>query len=1071
MRRAPGLFGYFVRHGTAANLLLLAMIVAGLGAVQNLRTQFMPDIVINNVYVNVKWPGAGPEQVDRNIVQVLQPALSEVEGLDEISAKAREGRAGITLSFEPGYDLFAAAEAVSAAVTSAGPLPEGTETPTVERHAWTFPITDVVFHGLVDADLLVRLADEYAERLRAQGLTRVNVRGVSHDHIRIEASEPLLMRHDVTLAEISSAVSAAAAASPGGATPGGARISTGQETRSREALGDVVVRTGADGQKLRVRDVAAIVDDGPRRGERYYVQGEPAAMIRVSRGESGDTLRQFAIVERVAEEMRPTLPAGVEIAFVNTLANSIEDRLALLLDNALFGLALVVGVLFLFLNARTAFWVAAGIPTALLAAAAVMWAIGVSINMVSLFGLILTLGMVVDDAIVVGEHADHLARRRGLSPVAAAETAARRMAAPVFSAAVTTLLAFSGMLALGGRFGRMVEDIPVVVCVVLAASLAECFLVLPHHMRHAIAGGRRRRWYDRPSEWVNRGFERFVDGAVRPLVRWMMILRYPLLGLSVMLLLLSVERLVSGELQWRFWNAPEQGQITANIAMLAGAEREDTLAQVALVDQALQETAAEYEARHGLNPIRFAFSRIGAGAARGLSVQDEKEPWQLGSVEAELIDADLRPYSSSDFNAAVQARLQRHPMAEVVAFRFMRSGPGGDAVSIELTGADPQVLKQASGDIQAALSTYPEVSALEDSLAYDKTELVLTLTPLGEALGFTTDALGAELRRRLTGVTAAEFAVEGREASITVALARDEVAADFLARSRVRTEAGDWVPISEVVEVSASPGFSLIRRVDGVVSVTVSGDIDQSDAARAQAIEDDLRERILPLVAARHDVRWSLSGLAEQETRFLAEAEYGFLVAMIAIYLVLAWVFASWMRPLAVIAVVPFGLIGVVWGHLWMGLPLTLFSVVGMIGMSGIIINDSIVLVTTIDEYSRKRALRPAVIDAVCDRLRPVMLTTLTTVVGLAPLLTETSQEAQFLKPTVVSLCFGLGAGFFLVLLVTPALVSLQRDVRATLVSARRMARLGLDAATGRRRRVGLGGRRGAPAGRGGRVA
>ncbi|SFI05593.1 efflux RND transporter permease subunit [Albimonas pacifica] len=1057
--RRPGIFGYFVRHGTAANLLLMAMIVAGLGAVQNLRTQFMPDIVMNNVYVNVAWPGAGPEQVDRNVVQVLQPSLSEVEGVDEISARAQEGRARITVTFEPGYDLFAAAESVSAAVSSAGPLPDGTETPTVDRHAWTFPVTDVVFHGPVDADLLVRLADEYAERLRDAGLTRISVRGVAHDYIRVEASEPLLMRHDVTLAEVSAAVSAAAASSPGGATPGGARISTGEESRTRESVGDVVVRTGADGQKLRVRDVAAVVDDGVRQGERFYVHGAPATVIRISRGETGDTLRQFALAERVADEMRPTLPEGVRIDFVNTLANSIEDRLALLLDNALFGLLLVVGVLFLFLNARTALWVAAGIPTALLAAAGGMWALGVSINMVSLFGLILTLGMVVDDAIVVGEHADHLARRRGLSPVSAAETAARRMAAPVFSSAVTTLLAFSGMLALGGRFGRMVEDIPVVVCIVLAASLLECFLVLPNHMRHALEGGRRRRWYDRPSEWVNRGFERFVARVFRPAMKLAMVLRYPLLGLSVMLLLLSVERLVTGELQWRFWNAPEQGQITANIAMLAGAEREDTLAQLALVDQALRETAAEFEERHGLNPIRFTLSRIGAGGRRGLSVQDEKEPWQLASVDAELIDADLRPYSSSEFNAAVQARLVRHPMAEVVAFRFMRSGPGGDAVSIELTGADPQVLKAASEDIQAALSQYPEVSALEDSLAYDKTELVLSLTPLGEALGFTTDALGAELRRRLTGTKAAEFAVEGRDASITVALARDELSADFLARTRVRAEGGDWVPISELVTVEARPGFSVIRRVDGVVSVTVSGDIDQSDAARAQEIETDLRERILPLAAARHDVRWSLSGLAEQERRFLAEAEYGFAAAMIGIYLVLAWVFASWLRPLAVIAVVPFGLVGVVWGHLWMGLPLTLFSVVGMIGMSGIIINDSIVLVSTIDEYARRRALVPAVIDAVCDRLRPVMLTTLTTVVGLAPLLTETSQEAQFLKPTVVSLCFGLGAGFFLVLLVTPALVTLQRDVRAALVSARRMGRLGLDAGLGRRRRAGLGGR------------
>ncbi|MEC9432894.1 MAG: efflux RND transporter permease subunit [Pseudomonadota bacterium] len=1061
--RRPGVLGYFVRHNTAANLLMALMLLFGLYGAQNLRMQLTPDIPQNRVQVKVAWDGAGPEQVDGAVIALLVPPLQALDGVDRIRSSAQDGSGTIIVDYEPGVNMAEAGEAASSAVSAVGGLPDGMDRPSVRRLVWTDKVTDVVIHGPVGHDQIGRLATEFSDRLRAAGLARVALLGAPPHAVRVSVPERELVRHDLTVAEVAAAVADAARTDPGGRTASGTRVSTGAERRTIEELGDVVVGADADGERLRLRDIARIEDEGARTGRRYYVGDQAAAVVAVSRNEMGDAVEIMQRVRAISEEMAPTLPAGVRFDFVSSRVEVVEERLALLLDNAATGMALVLAVLFLFLNARTAIWVSAGIPISLLFAAGMMWAFGLSLNLVTLFALILTLGIVVDDAIVVGEHADDLARRRRLSPAAAAEQAARRMAAPVISAGLTTAIAFTGLLAIGGRFGKMLEGLAIVVAMVLLASLVESLLVLPNHMRHAlgkgvrgvgtVAGRRRTDWADIASSRVNRGFDALRDRAFRPAVVALTRLRWPALGLAFALLAFAAAQLQTGALPWRFWHSPDRASVAGNIAMLSGAEREDTLAQLRQVERAIEETGKEFEARYGADPVRFVLGQVGGSAGRGLAVEDSKEPWQLASVSVELSDPDERPYSSWEFLGEVQKRIVRAPLTEVVTFRGLGGGPGEDSISIELSGAEAEELKAASEALQQALADYPEVSALEDNLAYDKTELLLEITPLGEAQGLTAEAIGRVLRNRLTGVKAAEFAVEGRTGTITVRLPQEELTADFLARTRILTPSGDWAPLSELVAVSSRPGFGVLRRVDGVMSVTLTGELSEDDPDRAALVERDLRERILPGIAERYDIRYDLSGLAKQERAFLADAEMGFALALAGIYLVLAWVFASWSRPLTVLAVVPFGLVGAVWGHVWMGVPMTLYSVVGLIGMSGIIINDSIVLVTTIDEYARGRALRPALIDAVCDRFRAVTLTTLTTVLGLAPLLTETSSQAQTLLPTVVTLCFGLGFGFFLVLLVTPALVLAQRDVGRALTSARRMTALAL----GRRRAKRLG--------------
>lgn len=1037
--KAKGILSYFTRHNTIANLLMIVMLALGLLATSNIRAQFFPDVIIESVSVSVSWPGAGPEDVDNAIVAVLGTALLAVEGVDSSRSTANEGTARITLEFSPGWDMARATDDVKSAVEAVNNLPEDAEEPVVRRAAWRDRVTDVMISGPVSVDQLGQFADEFTARLYGVGVTRTSVQGVEAEQIRLFVSEASLIRHDIDMRDISSAISQQTQTNPAGEVAGGSsRLRTGVENRSADDIASIVIRTNSDGSKLLVRDVAEIQVDGADSGRAYFEGDNLAVLVQVDRADLGDAISMQAQVQAAAEELQLTLPKGTTVRLINARAEQITDRLDILFKNGGMGLGLVLLLLYLFLGLRTAFWVAAGIPVAMFAAIGVMFMAGLTINMISLFALIITLGIVVDDAIVMAEHADFRARRLGEPPTEAAENAAYRMASPVFSSTITTVLAFFGLVLIGGRFGSLISDIPFTVIAVLLASLAECFLILPNHMRHAISSTLKRHWYDLPSRLFNAGFRWMRDVLFKRAMGVVIKLRYPVVA-AMLLILASVSAMfIRGDVTWRFFNSPEQGTISGNIAMLPSATRVDTIEMVQEVQRAVKAVSDRYEVDHGRSPVTHVLAQVGGTTGRGLSGAASKEPDQLGAINIGLIDADLRPYSSFAFLGDVQEEVRSLPLLETLSFRRFGFGPGGDSLDVSLYGADATTLKAASEFLKARLSRYPAVSALEDNLAYDKTELVLQLTPLGQSLGFNIETLGGELRDRLNGIEAASFPDGVRSSTVTVEMFADELTADFLGRTRIRTPAGEYVLLSDIVTVEETLGFSTVRRENGLRLIKVSGDISEDDPVVASEITKSLEEEILPDLATRFGISWNLGGLAEQENDFLYDALISFTLCLLGIYLTLAWIFASWMRPIVVMAIIPFGLVGTIWGHYTWDVPLSMFTVIGLIGMSGIIINDSIVLISTIQEYARNRGLVPAVIDAASDRLRPLMLTTLTTVLGLAPLLFETSQQAQFLKPTVITLCYGLGFGFFVVLLVVPSLVVMQQDAARIWMSLQR---------------------------------
>lgn len=1025
-----GILSYFTRHRTAANLLLVIMILGGLSAAPKMRSQFFPDVVIEMVSVHVVWTGAGPEEVDNAIVQLIEPALLTLEGIENTLSTSSQGYARIRVNFQPGWDMARATEDVKGIIDGITDFPEGAEEPKVRRGAWRDRVTDVVITGPVSKNQLALFADELVSRLFEEGITGAIIRGVASPETIIEIKQVDLIKNDLTLYQIAKAIGEEAETDPAGSmASGAARVRTGVEKRSFSQIAEVVVKSNADGSKIRVSDIASINVQEIDRDRAYFVGKDPAISVRVNRSDKGDAISIQSSVEKIAAEMEAYLPSGTKIKLIRTRAEHITKRINLLVDNGLIGLALVIGLLFLFLNARTAFWVAMGIPAALIATIGIMYIAGLTINMISLFALIITLGIVVDDAIVVGEHADFRARSLGEDPIVAAENAAIRMAPPVFSATLTTIIAFSGLALITGTFGDFMADIPFTVIVVLFASLVECFLILPNHMSHALKNINKRKWYDTPSYIFNLGFGWFRKEIFRKSIKLIIKFRYPVLALTFVVLASQAMLFLNGSVQWRFFNAPERGSISGNFAMLPEATREDTLEMMIELQRAANDTAKKFEEEYGINPLDFVMAEIGGNSGRALAGSEYKDKDLLGAISIELVDADLRPYSSYEYLGELQNNVKNHPALETLSFRNWTSGPGGDSLSVQLFGADSNVLKSAAEKLKSLVAIYPEVSAVEDDLAYDKEELILDLTAQGQALGFTIDQLGTKLRHRLNGITAAKYPLGSRTAKITVQMPKEELSADFIERTMLRTPKGKYVPMSDIVSVTSNTGFATIKREDGLRVITVTGDISEDDPDRANFITEQIKTSILPQIEQDFQIKTKLSGLAEQENTFLNDALFGFGICLLGIYLTLAWIFSSWARPAVVMAIIPFGLVGAIYGHYVWEVPLSMFSVIGLIGMTGIIINDSIVLVSTVDEYAKDRGFVQSIIDGACDRLRPVVLTTLTTVLGMAPLLFEKSQGAQFLKPTVITLVYGLGFGMILVLIVVPSLLAMQLDI------------------------------------------
>lgn len=653
-----------------------------------------------------------------------------------------------------------------------------------------------------------------------------------------------------------------------------------------------------------------------------------------------------------------------------------------------------------------------------------MWLIGLSINMISLFAMILALGIIVDDAIVVGEHAA-VRRARGDSARRAVEAGAMRMIGPVVSASLTTIAAFLPLLMISDIIGQIIADIPKVVVAILIASLIECFLILPGHLRHAfhaageqVRPSRFRRSFDRGFDRLRAGiFTRIVEAAIR----W----RYLTIAAAVAAFVLTIGLLAGGRVGFVFFPTPETDTIYANVTMTPGTPRTRTEAMLAELERSLRQV--ENDLTDGAGGLVLASSsRIGTSAGpSGSAVNGD----HVAGMHVELIPSDQRSLRTPEIIDAWRKAVQ--PLAGVESLTIVprRAGPPGRDLDVRLEGTDLVSLKRAAEELAGILTGFDGVTDIADDLPRGKREWILEMTPRGRSLGFSAESVARQVRNAVEGAIAKRFTRADEEVTILVTYPDNRSARELIDDMVLRAPNGAEVNLADIVRVSERSGFARIQREDGARQVAVTAEIDTSRTS-ADKVIDALSAGPLQELADKYGIRFSFAGRAEEQARTFADMRTGAAVALAAIYIILAWVFANYARPIAVMAVVPFGLVGAVTGHLLLGYDLTVLSLIGLIGLSGILVNDSIILVSTIEEKRRAGTpLHEALVSGSRDRVRAVLLTSMTTIGGLAPLLFETSLQAQFLIPMAITLVFGLLLATLLVLVVVPALIAIQGDI------------------------------------------
>ena len=1017
---------FFTRHGTAANLLMVLLCIAGLLALERLNTQLLPTRENPRVAIRVSWPGASATDIDKAVIRNLEPVLRYLDGVEDFFGQAREGSAYMAVQFRRDMDPDAVLQEVQKAVDDVTTLPKDMDPPKVRLVRRYERVAKILVTGPFSERELKKWALRIRDGLLAAGIDRVTMTGARDDEIVVRVSERDLARHHLSMEDISRAIARESRDMPAGSLRGGLNRTVHGSGRADTAaeIAAIPLRSSRGGEKLLMGDVAEVRETFDADQVRGMYHGQPAIRLEVQRTPRADTLETNRILHAYMAKLRPTLPKGLEARIFDVRAQYLQDRIRLLFVNGLQGLAIVLVVLFLFLNARIALWVAAGIPVAMLATLAIMWVSGQSINMFSLFALILTLGIIVDDAIVVGEHAATL-RARGLSPEEAAEHGAMRMMAPVLAATLTTIVAFLPTFFFGGRVGDMLTALPLVVISALLASLVECFLILPAHLRHALAGmgeaGRFRRVFDD-------GFAAFREKAFTPLARLAYDWRHAFLAGGVALLMVSVAMVMSGRLRFNFFPSPEPEYISASIALQSGAPREKTMEALGIVEDALMRV--QRRLGHGEKLVDTTFAWLGK---LGYTSGDH-----LAQLDVQLTPSEERGVRTRDIIRAWKRAVPPIPGMAQFSIGVRRHGGAPRDLEIRLRGDDPFRIKRAALEIEDALSAIDGIRSVDDDLPWGKRDVRISLNQRGRAMGFSIDDVSAQVRRALQGEVVRRFARGSREIAVRIRMTGRGRGMQALQELHLRAPNGSYVPLHAMADLKERASFDTIFRRDGKMSIMVGADIDSKRLTLVEA-RRKVREAGVKEIAASHGVELSMGGGLEEQRRGFSDLQKGLLLALALIYIVLAWVFESYLRPFIVMAIIPFGVIGMVAGHLLMGMDLTMLSLVGLLGLSGIIVNDSIILVARADErLAGGETPREAATGAARDRLRAVLLTSLTTMGGLAPLMFEKSIQAQFLIPMAVTITFGLAAGTLFVLLLVPALYGILADITRLLPRGRR---------------------------------
>jgi multidrug efflux pump subunit AcrB len=1013
-----GLVRTFASHRVAANLLMALMIIAGVLGVDRLRTQFFPSFEIEVITVQTSWPGATAEDVQEGLTIPIENAVSELSAIESTQGVSQFGISTFRLELSEDADVSQTLDDVAQAITRNVTLPEGAEVPSVSIITRYEDIASLLLTGPFTPIELQQLAYQAEQELLSRGVKKVDFRGLPTREIQIETSAQTLSQLGVSLDTLADAILTQSRDLPAGTvgrSDGERQIRSLEQSRSATDLGSTRLTFADNPLGVQISEIATIHDRANPKAPYLSFRGQPAVELIPQRTELDDTLTMAKITTAWVEDARKTLPVDAELLVLDERWQYLNDRIQLLLENGLTGLIFVVIILYLFLNQRVAFWVTLGIPVSFLATLGILWMIGGTINMISLFGMIMALGVIVDDAIVVGEDTLTL-YQSGQSPLDASLNGSARMLAPVMSSSLTTIAAFSPLLMVGGVIGSILRDIPIIVICVIIASLIECFLVLPGHLNQSLARGPREE--GRIRQALDRGFNSFRDDFYQPIVK--AVLRAPGLVLltGLMMFVLSVGLITGGRIKFTFFPSIDGTTLWAAAQFTPGTQQADVDAFLASLEQSLATTEAQFEAPFARYAVRQHRQLTGPGIQ---TIRGD----HVGTLKVMLV-GDVDGPTNNVVIDAWRANIQLPAGIEKFSIRQTTGGPPSKPIEVKLTGQSITRLKEASVALQADLKRYAGVSNVDDDLPFGAEQLIVTLTPEGRQMGLTSQGLARQIRSAFEGRVLQTFFDQGIEVEVSLALTeaeRDRLST--LDSLPIITPQGGVVPLPVVAEFSARRGLDELRRSNGEMSIVVSADLNNT-IANASEILASMNASVLPDLERRFDVDAAFQGRAKDQDETFADMRTGVVIAFVLIYIILAWVFGSYTWPFAVLITIPLGLTGAIGGHWLMGLDLTVLSLFGFFGLSGIVINDSIVLASTYRRYlDQGQNHAEAIVNASRMRLRAVLVTSLTTIGGLTPILFETSPQAQFLIPMATTIVFGLAYGTVLVLLIVPSALSL----------------------------------------------
>jgi len=1039
-----GPVAYMAKNSVAANLLMMFLLIAGYWSYTTIVQEVFAETSLDRVQISVAYPGASPQEVEESVVQKIEEAVEAVENVAQVTSSSAESVGSVTVEMEKNTDIDRALDDVKAEIDQIQTFPDEAEEPDVRELTTRQGVLRIALYGDVSEEALKQTAYRLESSLSAlPDISFVDTDAIRNYEVSIEISQDKLQSFGLSLNDVSRIVAASSLDIPAGSIETGSeevRVRTLGQNYSQQNFEDIILVSNDQGGLVKLGDVATIKDGFEDADLVSIYNGKPAAFVEVFRTSDERVLEVAETARNYLEEtFAPTLPLGVSYAVTDDDSEILNDRLSLLLKNAAIGLFLVLLALTLFLDVRLAGWTALGIGVTFIGAMYLVDLAGSSINMFSLFGFILALGLVVDDAIVVGENI-YAQRSAGRTGLGAAISGARRVTVPVIFAVLTTVAAFSPLFAIGGTIGRIVSDIPLVVVAVLALSLVECLLILPSHLSTLPPPGKPTRnpvliFFERIQRKVDVSFKAFVNGPLDKALNFSVSQPVIVLFGALALFVVVISLVPAGIIRTTFLPQIEADTVTATIEMPAGTPIAQTEEIARMVEDGGRRAYTELtglkqsDAQSALRGIYTVVGQTRQG--RSPSGGGGSLSPNVASIQFNFVPGDKRVLSSGEFENAWRDAVGPVASARSLVFASDLISVGAP-VSVELSDPDPAIVDAASGRLMQELARFSGVFDIESDQDEGLKEIQLRLKPQARSLGVTLQDVALQVRAAFFGNEALRVQRGKEDIRVYIRLPDEERNSIVdVERFLVRVPGGQ-VPLSTLADVSFGQAPSVIKRTDGRRVTTVTADLN-AEIVTSQEIADKLTQEILPALQKDYpQLLYEFGGEQAEQSESFSDLGYGFLAALLMIYVLLAIPFKSYVQPLIIMAVIPFGIIGALLGHLILGISLGVFSMFGIIGLAGVIVNGSLVLIDFINEnIDNGMPIREAAVDAAKTRFRPIMLTSLTTFLGVAPITFETSIQAQFLIPMSASLGFGVLFGAFILQLLIPALAVIENRAKA----------------------------------------